>query len=70
MSYYVLYIDGATTEHRIKGTSPAKALRELTEMAGLTLTSQNGRYGRDGDSRTVVALTQKWGRVDSRRTHA
>ena len=63
MSYYRLYTD-SKTDHRVKGTSPAKALRELCTVAGLTLSEQNGRYGTTTEGKHVMALTEAWGRVD------
>ena len=65
MSYYRLYIDSDRTEYRVKGKSPAKALLELTALAGLTLVSNNGRWGKLNDGRSAGALTEAWGRVDS-----
>lgn len=59
MSYYRLYADRAT-DHVVKGSSPAKALRELCAAAGLTLASQDGRYGRTSDGQSVSALTEPW----------
>jgi hypothetical protein len=64
MSTYRLYVDGAVTEHRVKGTKPAAALRELCVAAELQLASQSGRYGHLDDGRSAVALTEPWGRVD------
>lgn len=64
MSGYRLYVESKRTDHRTTGRSPAKALRELTAAAGLELASQDGRYGRLTDGRTVSALTEPWGRVD------
>jgi hypothetical protein len=65
MSYYRLYADGEKTEHRTKGSSPAKALRELTEAAGYLLTEQRGRYGTASGGTRVMALTEAYGRTDS-----
>jgi hypothetical protein len=53
MSRYVLYVNGEASEHRTTGKSPARALRELAEMAGLELREQDGRYGRLTDGRSV-----------------
>jgi hypothetical protein len=64
MSAYRLYVASDRTDHRVKGRSPAKALRELVEAAGLELASQDGRYGRLVDGRAVAAMTEDWGRVD------
>lgn len=64
MSAYRLYVDSERTEFRVKGSRPAKALAELVAEAGLTLASQDGRYGRLDDGRAVMALTEPWGRVD------
>lgn len=63
-SHYVLSVNLETTEHRVAAESPAKALRELVAAAGLTLASQDGRYGKTTDGQSVSALTAKWGRVD------
>jgi hypothetical protein len=65
MSTYRLNVDSQKTEHTVKGTSPAKALKALVEQAGLALASQDGRYGKLADGRSVSALTEPWGRVDS-----
>lgn len=64
-SSYRLHVDGENTEFRVKGRSPAKALCELVEAAGLELASQDGRYGKLADGRSCMALTEPWGRVDS-----
>jgi hypothetical protein len=65
MSTYRLYVDSTKTEHTVKGKSPAKALKELAAQAGLTLATQDGRYGRLSDGTTACALTEPWSRVDS-----
>lgn len=73
MSYYRLYVDSTKTEHSVKGSSPARALRELTAAAGLELASQDGRYGRLADGTTVAALTEDWSRAhyaDARTTRS
>jgi len=62
MSCYTLHVEGVKTGEAVKGTSPRKALEELCEQAGLTLASQDGRYGRLDDGRHVSALTAPWGR--------
>jgi hypothetical protein len=62
-STYVLYIANEKTEHVTKMNSPAKALKALAAAAGLTLASQNGRYGRTTDGRNVAALTAPWSRT-------
>lgn len=62
-SVYRLYIDSEKTEHRVKGTSPAKALKQLVEAADETLLSQKGRYGTTQADQYVMALTEPYGRV-------
>ena len=72
MSYYRLHTDTAT-EYRTKGSSPAKALRELAAQAGYELATQNGRYGTATDGTHLSALTEAWGRVhysDARTTRS
>ncbi len=67
MSYYRLYLTNTLhgkTDYRVKGNSPAKALRELVAMAGMELVTQNGRYGKTTDGERVAAMTEPWGRVD------
>lgn len=61
-STYRLYVNGSRTEHAVKGKSPAKALVQLADLAGLTLLSQDGRYGKTADG-SVSALTEPWGRA-------
>ena len=63
MSRYRLYLDSTKTEHSVSGKSPAKALRELAAAAGLTLASQDGRYGKLSDGRSASALTEPWSRA-------
>ncbi len=65
MSYYRLYTDSSKTDYRTKGNSPTKALRELADMAGMELASQDGRYGKTTTGQSVSAMTEPWGRVDS-----
>lgn len=55
-------LDGEVKELTVKGRSPAKALTQMAEMVGLELASQDGRYGRLTDGRTVMAATEAWGR--------
>lgn len=62
-STYVLAVDGTATERRVNGRSPAKALREMVEAEGMELASQDGRYGKLADGRSVSALTVAWSRV-------
>lgn len=62
MSSYRLYLNSEKTDHRCQGSSPAKALRELCEAAGLELASQDGRYGKLADGRSCSALTEPWSR--------
>jgi hypothetical protein len=62
MSAYVLYTT-ENTGHRTTAKSPAAALRELCKMAGLTLESQNGRYGKTTDGQNVAAMTVNWNRA-------
>jgi len=63
MSTYRLHLDNERTDHRVKGTSPAKALRELCTLAGLDLATQDGRYGRTAAGQHVMALTESWSAV-------
>ncbi len=70
MSYYRLSTYSRTTtavatDYVVKGTSPTKALRELAALAGYELAEQDGRYGTAADGTKLMALTEKWGRVDS-----
>ena len=62
MSRYELLVGNDRTGRVVAGTSPAKALRQLCADAGLVLASQDGRYGRLVDGRTVAALTEAWSR--------
>ncbi|MFL5312240.1 MAG: hypothetical protein ACJ79H_17545 [Myxococcales bacterium] len=62
MSSYRLHVDSTATEYTVEGSSPRKALTELVAAAGLELASQNGRYGRLADGRSVSALTMPWSR--------
>jgi hypothetical protein len=62
MSRYRLYVASDRSDHVVAGRSPAKALRELVEAAGLELASQDGRYGRLVDGTTVAAMTEAWSR--------
>lgn len=61
-SSYRLYTD-EKTEYTTKAKSPAAALEMLTEMAGLELASQDGRYGKLTDGRWAAAMTEKWSRA-------
>jgi hypothetical protein len=63
MSRYRLYVAGEQTEHAVEGRSPARALRELVQVAGVKLVHQDGRYGRLEDGRRCSALTEPWGRA-------
>lgn len=63
MSRFRLYVDSTATSYDADGKSPAKALRELCAAAGLELASQDGRYGRLTDGRSVSAMTMQWGRA-------
>ncbi len=62
-STYRLYLESHETDHTVAAASPGKALVLLASAAGVTLASQNGRYGKTTDGRSVSALTMKWGRA-------
>lgn len=54
--------DGSTKELEVKARTPARGLKLGVEAAGLTLASQDGRYGKLDDGRSVMAATMPWGR--------
>ncbi len=63
MNTYRLYTDSNKTDVVAAAPSPAKALKVLCDEAGLTLASQNGRYGKTDDGQSVSAMTQPAGRA-------
>ena len=62
-STYRMYIDSSSTEYTAKGSYPAKAMREMAAAAGITIASQDGRYGKTTDGHSISAMTATWGRT-------
>jgi hypothetical protein len=55
-------LDGEWKELEVDARTPAKGLRVACELAGLTLASQDGRYGILDDGRPIMAATCPWTR--------
>jgi len=62
MRHYRLYTEDKT-DYVVAAPSPARALRMLVNAAGLTLESQDGRYGKTTDGTSVSAMTCQWSRA-------